>query len=575
MATNGFVALCLIGLYTLYTIFCLIRNIIAAKSIGFPVVWSPISPFNPFWILFNKRVAPILQHLPLNLGDWTKYNALDWTWVDRTHGSSQVHDKHGETFAHATPGEIEIHTRDPTVAIQVLRKQANDFPKISHYAKILDLLGTSLVSSDGDDWTRHRKATVATLSDRTNRLVWAESVRQTQQMIHHYQRISNGLISDPVEDIRELYLHVFTSVCFGVAYDFKQPERDSIPMGHSQSYKYCLHTSLKDILILRLVPSWAMKLPALPQRIKNFRDATIEMRQYLDEMINNCKENFRGSKKKTQNDNLLSFMVKRNRDLELEPHLGGSKDDGSRALLTESEIRGNLFTYSLGGHESSAHTLTFAIYVLAALPEEQVWLAEEIDEILGERRDWRSKESFMDIFPRLKRCQAVMLEILRLYPSVTVLPKFTGSRATTLFVGSEDHRIPANINIFVNMPSIQVHEPIWGPDADSWKPGRWIITNNEIKGLDGEQIKVPPDGAFLPWSEGKRACPGKRFSQVGFVAALSTLLYKHRLEVIPNEGESMENARKRVMGVIDDTYAVMTVHMHDPLSVKIKIAGRS
>ncbi|UQC83961.1 cytochrome P450 [Colletotrichum lupini] len=558
MSTNGFVALCLFGLYTMYTISCLIRNITVAKTIGIPVVWSPISPFNSFWIIFNKRVAPIFQRLPLGMGDWTTYNTLDWTWVDRTHGNSEVHDKHGDTFAHATPREVEIHTRDPAVAIQVLRKQANDFPKISHYASKY-VLGTSLVSSDGHDWTRHRKATVATLSDRTNRLVWAEGVRQTQQMIHHYQHTSRGLICDPVDDVRELYLHVFTSVCFGFTYDFKQPEKDCIPEGHSRSYRHCLHTSLKDILILRLVPSWAMRFPFLPQRIKNFRDAVAEMRQYLDEMISDCKDNLRGSREKTQNDNLLSFMVKRNRDLEVETLMYKFKDDGSHALLTESEIRGNLFTYSLGGHESSAHTLTFAIYLLAALPEQQAWLMEEIDEVLGGRPDWESQDAFMDIFPRLKRCQAAM-------PSVTVLPKCTGSKATTLLVGSEDHRIPANANVFVNMPSIQVHQPVWGTDAMHWKPDRWIMTSDHMKGLDSEQLKAPPDGAFLPWSEGKRACPGKRFSQVGFVAALATLLYKHRLEVIPNAEESLENARERIIEVVNDTYAVMTVHMHKPLS---------
>ncbi|EXF80300.1 cytochrome P450 [Colletotrichum fioriniae PJ7] len=405
MSINGFVALCLIGLHTIYTILCLIRNIIVAKTIGFPVVWSPISPFNPFWIIFNKRVASFLQCLPLGLGDWTTYNALDWTWADRTHGNSQVHDKHGNTFVHATPGEIEIHTRDPAVAIQVLRKQANDFPKISHYASKCPLF---------------RRI-------RTNRLVWAESVRQTQQMIHYYHRTSQSLICDPVEDVRELYLHVFTSVCFGFTYDFKQPERDCIPKGHERSYKDCLHTSLKDILILGY------------------------------------------------------FMVKRNRDLEVETRLGGSKDDGSHALLKESEIRGNLFTYSLGGHESSAHTLTFAIYLLAALSEQQTWLMEEIDQVLGGRPDWKSEDAFMEIFPRLKRCQAAMNETLRLYPSVTVLPKCTGSKATTLIVGSEYHRIPANTNVFVNMPSIQ-----------------WIMTSDRMKGLDGEQLKALPDGAFLP-----------------------------------------------------------------------------
>lgn len=417
--------------YALYSLLCLIRNIRIAKNIGIPVVWSPISPFNPFWIIFNKRLSPIIQRLPLSLGSWTQHDALDWTWVDRAHGDSQVHEKLGDTFAHATPREIEIHTRDPAVADEVLRKRANEFPKISHYAsklhpdflkvsskrcllttiitEVLDFLGMSLVSSDGEDWVRHRRATVSTLSDRNNRLVWTETVRQTQQMIQHYFSASSGRIIDPVEDVREVYLHVFTGVCFGVKYDFRQAAEKYIPQGHARSYKDCLHTSLKDLLILRLVPKWILDLPVLPHRISNFRDSAREMRRYLDEMIASSKEELeeKGTRRRTRTDNLLSFMVKSNGEMETE---NASSDVSlKRNYLTESEIRGNLFTYSLGGHESSAHTLTFALYLLAALPQEQEWLAAEVTSVLGQKKDWQSEESFMEVFARLKRCQAVMV----------------------------------------------------------------------------------------------------------------------------------------------------------------------
>ncbi|KAJ0347845.1 hypothetical protein COL154_006716 [Colletotrichum chrysophilum] len=275
--------------------------------------------------------------------------------------------------------------------------------------EVLDFLGTSLVSSDGEDWVRHRKATVSTLSDRNNRRVWTETVRQTQQMIQHYFSVSSGRIIDPVEDVREVYLHVFTGVCFGVKYDFRQAAEKYIPEGHSRSYKDCLHTSLKDLLILRLVPKWILDLPVLPHRISNFRDSAREMRQYLDEMIASSKEELeeKGTRRRTQTDNLLSFMVKSNGEIEAEN--ASSEVSLKRNCLTESEIRGNLFTYSLGGHESSAHTLTFALYLLAALPKEQEWLAAEITSVLGQKTDWQSEESFMEMFPRLKRCQAVMV----------------------------------------------------------------------------------------------------------------------------------------------------------------------
>jgi hypothetical protein len=124
----------LLGVYFLSSAIALLRNLSLAKSIGIPVVWSPISPFNPFWILFNKKLSPQMQRLPFGLGEWTKHNSLDWTWIDRAHKNSEVHQTHGETFAHVTPREVEIHTRDPNVSDQVLRKKSAEFGKIGHYA---------------------------------------------------------------------------------------------------------------------------------------------------------------------------------------------------------------------------------------------------------------------------------------------------------------------------------------------------------------------------------------------------------------------------------------------------------
>ncbi|TLD09602.1 hypothetical protein PspLS_11726 [Pyricularia sp. CBS 133598] len=552
--------------YLFRSILSLLQNLRIAKQIGIPVVWSPVSSFNPLWIVFCKRVVPFLQRLPFGLGDWTRYSTLDWTWIDRTTGKSgsTVHERYGDTFVNVTSRDVEIHTCDHRVSDQILRKYTNDFPKIGHYAKVLDVLGTSLVSSDGDDWTRHRKATVATLSDRTNGMVWSEAIRQTRQMMQHYEGVSQGRILDAIEDIRELYLHVFTRVCYGVAYDFKQPEQ--IPTGYSLSYKTCLYTSIKGILMLRLIPWSIMRLPGLPlpSRVRTFRQAIIEMQQYLDEMINNCQSSIGGGDDR-ENQNLLSFMVKRGKESQYRP-----KTD---VWLNESEIRGNLFTYALGGHESSAHTFSFALYLLAAYPETQDWLIQEIDQVVASDANWMSEEAFMGMYSRLPRCQAVILEVLRLYPSVTVVPKCTTSTAATLSIGGSDRRIPPNTNVFVNMPSIQVRESIWGADAGLWNPKRWIAGPDDGQ-RQHERVRSAPDGAFLAWSEGKRACPGRRFSQVGLVAALAAVLSSHRLEVVPNEGEGPAEARMRANAAVNSTYAIMTVHMYDPYSVKIRMVKR-
>ncbi|KAK2021244.1 cytochrome P450 [Colletotrichum zoysiae] len=552
--------------YFFHSVLCLVRNIRIAKQTGIPVVWSPVSSFNPLWIIICKRAVPFFQRLPFGFGNWTKYSTLDWTWVDRTTGGSEstVHKRYGDTFVNVTPRDVEIHTCDHHVSDQILRKYTNDFPKISHYAKVLDVLGTSLVSSDGDAWTRHRKATVATLSDKTNALVWAEAIRQTRQMVQHYEEVSKGCILDPIEDVRELYLHVFTRVCYGVAYNFKQPEQ--IPTGHWLGYKTCLYTSIKGILMLRLIPWSIMRLPyiPLPSRVRTFRQAIMEMQQYLDEMITNCRSSISGDTKR-DSQNLLSFMVRRGKESQYNP-----KTD---IWLSDSEIRGNLFTYALGGHESSAHTLSFALYLLAAHPETQDWLIQEINQVIASNANWMSDEAFIGLYSRLPRCQAVILETLRLYPSVTVIPKYTNT-ATTLSINGSNRYIPPNTNVFVNMPSIQIRESIWGSDAGLWNPGRWVVGPAVDDAQNRERVQSPPDGAFLAWAEGKRACPGRRFSQVGLVAALVGIFTSHRIEVMPNEGEAPSEARMRAHAAVNNTYAVMTVHMYNPYSVKIRMVKK-
>lgn len=247
---------------------------------------------------------------------------------------------------------------------------------------------------------------MTSLNDRNNQLVWNEAVRQTQQMLEHYMRSSKGMVVDALHDTTRLYLHVFTAVCCGVTYEYMDPAGQVIPEGHRRSFEDCLHTSMKDILIQRLVPHRAFKLPVLPRRIADFRDASTELLQYFDEMVSSAEKQFWENKRDAKTKNLLSDMVWRSEEMRKEQ---ASALSPNRLYLTGSEVRGNLFTYARGGHESAAHTLTFAIYLLAAYPQIQDWLFEELHVVLGEESDLMSPATFTRAFPKLTRSLAIMV----------------------------------------------------------------------------------------------------------------------------------------------------------------------
>ena len=75
--------------------------------------------------------------------------------------------------------------------------------------------------------------------------------------------------------------------------------------------------------------------------------------------------------------------------------------------LKDEEIFGNMFVFQFAGHDTTAHTLAFSMMHLAAYPEVQAWMVEEIDYVLGqaEPEEW----TYAEVFPRLKRTLAVLV----------------------------------------------------------------------------------------------------------------------------------------------------------------------
>jgi len=110
--------------------------------------------------------------------------------------------------------------------------------------------------------------------------------------------------------------------------------------------------------------------------------------------------------------------------------------------------------------------------------------------------------------------------------------------------------------------AVHTHPRYWGQDRPEWRPSRWI------KGKDGSQeetIITPIKGSFIAWSEGIRNCPGKKFSQVEFVAAMVSLIHGWRVDTVTEPSESMESARKRVVATVEnETGQVLLLQLLHP-----------
>lgn len=144
--------------------------------------------------------------------------------------------------------------------------------------------------------------------------------------------------------------------------------------------------------------------------------------------------------------------------------------------------------------------------------------------------------------------------------------KYTADFPQSLSIQGKEYEFPPQCQLTLNLVSIHSDPKSWGEDALTWKPSRFIVS------LHGEERLVSPsDGSFVPWVSGPRVCPGKKFSQVEFVAVIATTFRNSRVRAERLDGESLEQTRERVLAIVEDSEMGMNpvLKMRHPERVRL------
>lgn len=185
----------------------------------------------------------------------------------------------------------------------------------------------------------------------------------------------------------------------------------------------------------------------------------------------------------------------------------GSSDGGG---LSSQELRDEATTLLLAGHETTANTLAFALYLLAAHPSVQGSVQDEVDAV--------GSPGPGDV-DRLPLCRAVVSEALRLFPPSWMMGRQALGSHT---VGSQVIE-PGDL---VVLPQWVVHhDPRWWPQPFSFDPSRWLS--------DGAGSGDRPRWAFFPFGAGLRRCIGEGFAWTEAVLGLATIAAQWRLRPVP------------------------------------------
>lgn len=159
--------------------------------------------------------------------------------------------------------------------------------------------------------------------------------------------------------------------------------------------------------------------------------------------------------------------------------------------------------------------------LLATNPQVEEWISEEISATTEDipTGEWDYRSRFL--FPALNRCRAVLLETLRLYPPVMALPKWTSSRgAQTIKVDPAWGRYDP-IHTSGSIPSRLLARSPYLEAFPLDLPNN--TTSSSAERGRGEELLVPKQNTYFPWSDGPQNCPGYKFSEVEAVAVLACL----------------------------------------------------
>lgn len=324
------------------------------------------------------------------------------------------------------------------------------------------------------------------------------------------------------QDCRMIALHTFMAIGFGMPQEFGKGAREK-GLGHELSFCEALITVLHRIFLAMIMNQISPAVVSyLPRALREARAAFLETRQYLDELLeqkDKAMADSKGSTNSEQQPNFLTTLLRNARD---EAEATTSATNGCAPGLSRSEMTGNMFMLTFAGHDTTAMSISVAIAQLAVHPQYQAWIREELDQVLA---TIKHKADYKHIFPKLKRCQALMFETLRLYhPTLTVPRVAPLDRKVKLSTG-DPLLVPQGTLVQSNLAAAYVSEDIWGPDCNEWKPDRFVIPAGtekpgwpeyrpEPEGQTAEKLVAPPPAISSFWSLGPRVCLGIKFSQV-------------------------------------------------------------
>eukprot|EP00879_Flechtneria_rotunda_P011656 GHRR01012176.1.p1 GENE.GHRR01012176.1~~GHRR01012176.1.p1 ORF type:complete len:495 (+),score=137.58 GHRR01012176.1:121-1605(+) len=407
---------------------------------------------------------------------------------------------------------------DPAAAKHVLRATDNANRNIYGKGLVAEvskfLFGDGFAVAGGDHWKVRRRA----ISPSLHRAYLEEMLACV--FGHSSQHLSNKLSAAAASGtavnmeacFSQLTLDIIGKAVFN--YDFDSLNQDS-PLIQA------VYTSLKETeqRATDLLPLWKVPLfaPLIPRQRKALAAVKL-IRDTTNKLIKKCKEMVDEEEMQTAaaasaageeyinkgDPSVLRFLI------------------AAREEVDSTQLRDDLLSMLVAGHETTGSALTWTLYLLAQNPEQMAAAQEEVDRVLATR-----STPTMQQYAELKYIMRCVNESMRLYPHPPVLLR----RALVPDVLPGGYEVPQGQDVMISVYNIH-HSPLVWDDPESFRPERFPLDQPA-------PTEQNTNYRYVPFSGGPRKCVGDQFALMEAVTALAVLLRRFEFQLVPGQTINM------------------------------------
>lgn len=391
---------------------------------------------------------------------------------------------YGDSMCVTVAGRPNYAFAHPDQIRELLVEKSDAFIRYERHMDVLrQVHGQSVLITEGDTWKKQRRTLLPGFSPKRFE-GYAVQMGEAAASVLDKLALHGGRPFDFEGAMNLLAMDVILRTMFSA-----RVEQDTAEIEHA--VRLLSETAYDDMFYPASLPDW-LPLPAKRAKRRAMR--------LLDELI---WSHIRARRASGEVHNDLLGML-----------LTAVDSEGDGSLLSDEQVRDQLMTTFLAGHETTASGLTWAGWVLASHPEVAERAAAEVDAALQGR-----KPGFADV-ARLPYLGQIVKETLRLYSPAPGV--FMRQAAQEVQIGPWILPKGAMVTILSSIPH---RDPRWFADPARFNPDRF----------SPDAAKQIPRGAYFPFGTGPRVCIGNSFASMEMVLILAMLLQRYSLRAAPGQ----------------------------------------